>query len=87
MAEQIATWLLLALGAYLAIGVLFAIPFLKSGVAQIDPAAKDGTRGFRILIFPGVVALWPLLLKRWRNESNEPPEERGAHRQGSGGNA
>lgn len=87
MAAQIATWMLLALAVYLAIGVLFAVPFLLKGVQQIDAAAKEGTKGFRVLIFPGVVALWPLLWKRWRGGSGEPPEERAAHRQRAGGSA
>ena len=30
--------------------------------------------------FSGLVALWPLLLRRWLKEISEPPEERNAHR-------
>lgn len=78
MALQVATWLLSALGVYLAIGVLFALPFLRFGVQRIDPTAEHGTLGFRLLILPGTVALWPLLALRLR--SGKQPEERGAHR-------
>ena len=85
MALEIATWVLRLIGVYLAAGLLFAPPFLFSGVRRIDPAASEGTTGFRLLILPGVVALWPLLLTRWVRGVSQPPEERGAHRQPAGG--
>jgi len=54
------------LGLYLLVGLLFAVPFVLRGVNRIDPVARKGTWGFRLIILPGVVALWPLLLNRWR---------------------
>lgn len=72
-------------GAYLAVGLLFAIAFAWRGCQRIDPAAKDGTIGFRILIVPGAAALWPLLLWRWVSGVREPPVERNAHRDNSRG--
>ena len=80
MGITIATWAVRVLGIYVLIGVLFAIPFLLKGVSQIDPVAKDATRGFRIIILPGVIALWPLLLRRWLGGQKHPPEECNAHR-------
>ena len=71
---------LLVFGVYALIGFLFAFPFVLTGVKQIDPAAKGGTWGFRILIFPGAAAFWPLLLKRWVSGVKSPPEEHNAHR-------
>lgn len=61
LAEMIA----LVLVVYAGLGVLFAIPFVLRGAGAIDPAAKLGTRGFRLLIVPGSAALWPWLLTRW----------------------
>ena len=52
-------------GAYAAAGVLFAAAFVTWGVQRVDPAAKGAPLGFRLLIFPGCAALWPLLLGRW----------------------
>jgi hypothetical protein len=72
--------ILAALGAYLACGLLFAIPFVLTGVKRIDPHAKPGTWGFRMLILPGTVFLWPLLLRRCLRGAHEPPTERNAHR-------
>lgn len=65
---------------YVALGVLFALAFVTRGVGRLDPSAKKGTIGFRLIIFPGVVALWPILAKRWYKGMNEPPEEETPHR-------
>ena len=51
---------------YLVIGGLFAVPFVVRGAGRIDEAAHVGTWGFRVLILPGTVLLWPLLARRWR---------------------
>jgi hypothetical protein len=77
---MIAVIFLTLLAAYLACGLLFAIPFALVGVKRIDPHAAHGTWGFRVLIIPGATAFWPLLLKRWLGGTGHPPEERNAHR-------
>ena len=53
------------LTAYAAVGAAFAIAFVTKGVSQVDPAAKGASVSFRLIILPGVSALWPLLLFRW----------------------
>jgi hypothetical protein len=60
-----AVWFVNALAAYAAIGLLFAAAFLPAGISQVDPASKGSGIGFRLIILPGVAALWPLMLKRW----------------------
>jgi hypothetical protein len=60
MAEMI----VLALGAYLAIGVVFALWYAVHGIARFDAAAVGTGWGFRLLIVPGAAALWPFLLMR-----------------------
>lgn len=57
-------FILLTLGGYLAVGMVFAVWFALSGAARLDPVARAGTPGFRALILPGACALWPLLLRR-----------------------
>ncbi|OEK01943.1 hypothetical protein BFP97_10625 [Roseivirga sp. 4D4] len=64
MIEVIATILLIALGIYILIGIVFYFPFIKNGVRKIDEGVKDAPRFMKILIFPGTVALWPILLKK-----------------------
>ena len=58
---------------YLALGVLFAIPFAWRWVARLDPSAATGTRGFRLLLLPGSAALWPWLLVRLLRSAEEAP--------------
>ena len=70
----------LAAGAYVAAGVLFALAFVTWGVSRVDPVAREGTSGFRLIILPGVTALWPLLAIRWAVGSMHPPTEVTAHR-------
>jgi hypothetical protein len=65
---------------YFAIGLLFALLFVWRGAAVIDPAAREGTFGFRLLILPASALLWPLLLRRWIRRA-QPPLERNAHRE------
>jgi hypothetical protein len=52
-------------GAYLGIGSIVTVPLVLSGIGRIDPAAKAAPWSFRVLVVPGVVAFWPLLLRRW----------------------
>lgn len=56
---------LIALAAYAPIGVAWGFAFVWRGVERIDPAARGGGWGFRLLIWPGAAALWPLLASRW----------------------
>ena len=64
---------------YLLIGIVFAIVFVLRGVGVVDPVAREGTRGFKLLILPGCAAFWPWLLIRWL-KGETPKDERNAHR-------
>lgn len=65
MRVETAQWILSVVAAYLGIGIAFAAAFLHAGAGRVDPAAAAGSRGFRWVISPGVVALWPFLAIRW----------------------
>lgn len=80
MSIEFARLLVGAAGLYLAAGVVFGVAFVPFGVGRIDPAAKGAPLGFRLLIAPGAVALWPYLLARWAAGAKAPPEESNAHR-------
>lgn len=67
-------------GLYAAAGAIFAVPFLMRGVTRIDPAGAGSPWTFRLLIAPGTVIFWPLLLLRWAAGSIAPPVESTAHR-------
>jgi len=68
------------LSLYVALGIVFAVAFVSVGVKRTDSQAVGTGVGFRILIFPGSVAFWPLLLGRWARGKAEPPLERNPHR-------
>lgn len=55
----------LALGAYLGIGAIIGILFLVFAAAKLDDAVKDASVFFRLMIFPGCVAVWPYIVLRW----------------------
>ena len=50
---------------YLVLGLLFVIPFLVKGLTKVDEGAHGGTIGFKIIIIPGVIVFWPVLLSKW----------------------
>jgi hypothetical protein len=54
---------------YALIGVLFAVPFVVFGVGQVDSAAIGAPIGFRLMILPGTIALWPIMARQWRTAS------------------
>jgi hypothetical protein len=64
MTANVAHGLLDALAIYAAIGTLVGLPLVIFGLGRIDPATKDAPPVFRVLIFPGVVALWPFFVAR-----------------------
>ena len=46
------------------VGVCVAAGFLTFGVGQIDEDAQDALT-FRILLVPGIMVIWPLVVWRW----------------------
>ena len=61
--------LLIIAAIYLLGGVLFVIPFLMKGLNEIDEGAHDSTIGFKIIIIPGVIVFWPVLLSKWMKKT------------------
>lgn len=53
------------LGLYLALGVILLAPFHHSALPRIDESARDASWGFRVVVSPGLVALWPIILWKW----------------------
>jgi hypothetical protein len=41
------------------------IPFIIKGVDVVDEGARGSGIGFRIIIIPGVIVFWVVLLKKW----------------------
>ena len=60
-----------AVGAYAFGGVLFAIIYLSFALRRVDPGAAESPLRVKILLVPGVVALWPILLLQWLASSRD----------------
>lgn len=68
-----ASLLLSAMTVWLWIGGAVALVFLTWGVDRIDEDAR-GAYVFRLLLIPGILLLWPLVLWRWwRIEAQAAP--------------
>jgi hypothetical protein len=61
--DTAATALLAGLAVYLAAGLAVGVAFVVSGVTAVQPAPV--TAGARVLLLPGAVVLWPVVLSRW----------------------
>ncbi len=79
MSEQVARAILFAAYSYLSAGVIAAF-IITLGLSRIDSEAKGAGLAFRAIIFPGIVALWPMLLKRYLRGSGEAPVQEDPHR-------
>lgn len=53
---------LTALGIYFFIGILFGLYFIFSSAPKIDPLLASSKKMVRLLLMPGVVITWPILL-------------------------
>ena len=62
---SVAHVILACFAAYGAAGLPFAVAFVTVGIGRIDHAARGAPLGFRLIILPASVALWPLLLAKW----------------------
>jgi hypothetical protein len=80
LATHLAHVLVMIAGAWMAIGFVFALAFAAVGVGRVDHEARSAGIGFRALILPATIALWPLLALRWMRASGEPAPECNAHR-------
>ena len=80
MLEIFAKATVYTMAIYASVGLLFAMPFAWFGVQRVDSEAQGSGVGFRLLILPGVAALWPMLFYRWGRGIVEPPVEKNPHR-------
>lgn len=59
------TIILLLAAVYLLLGLVFAIAFVINGVTLVDEGARNTGIAFRLIIIPGCILLWPVMLKKW----------------------
>lgn len=63
--QIIVTIILIAGAVYLSGGALFTVIFLLRGLNKVDERTHGSTAGFKIIIIPGCIVLWPVLLGKW----------------------
>ena len=63
--ESIAIIFVYLLYIYFGIGLVFMVFFLAKGIEKIDASVKGSSFRFRLLMVPGIVAFWPILLQKW----------------------
>jgi hypothetical protein len=80
MLEIFAKAIVYTMALYVGLGLVFAVPFVWSGVQRLDSEAQGSGIGFRLLILPGVAVFWPMFLDRWRRGITEPNVETNPHR-------
>jgi len=54
--------LLVALAAYTALGLVASVWLLTLGLVRTNPSLSNSPKLVRLILLPGCVALWPLLL-------------------------
>jgi hypothetical protein len=59
--------ILLLVGLYMGVGLLFGLAFIFWGVERLDHATKGTSWLFRLILLPGSIALWPWLTRGWIN--------------------
>lgn len=72
MDEPVALLILQIAGAYLAAGLAIGLGFISLGIGKIDPGAKAMPLRVRLVLLPGTVALWPLMLAKWVRQAKPP---------------
>jgi len=80
----VATWLVHLVYAYVTIGFVLLPWWHLRGLKKLDLTAGKGPRGFRLLISPGLVALWPWLIRRAARHHGHPTAENNPHRRAAG---
>jgi len=65
MLVAVVSLVFIVLAVYIIAGIIFTIFFQVKGLSKIDEGVHGSTIGFRIIIIPGCIVFWPVLLKKW----------------------
>lgn len=58
---------------YLSLGAMFSIPFLVTWIHRLHEATHESGLAFKLMILPGCIIFWPVLLKKyWKSNSAKP---------------
>jgi hypothetical protein len=79
MALRVAQVVATVVEGYALVGLVFSVLFLPRGILRVDERLRASPVTVRVLLLPGVAALWPLFAWRWI-AGTPIPIERNAHR-------
>ncbi len=71
----LATLALYGSALYAVLGVCVALAFVVLGVTRVLPQPATVTIPARVLLFPGAVVLWPVVVRRWLQAARSGPRE------------
>jgi hypothetical protein len=60
---------------YLLLGLLFYVAFIAKGIARVDESVEGSPKLFFLLLLPGTLALWPVLLIKWIRAIKHPDHD------------
>jgi hypothetical protein len=75
MTEAIATWIWIGVGGYALAGLVVAVLLMAGGFRAFDATAAASPWRFKLMIAPGLIALWPVLVARlagWTPAEDRP---------------
>lgn len=49
---------------YILTGIIFSVPFLTKWIDLIDGAAEESPWTFKLMILPGCIVFWPVLMQK-----------------------
>lgn len=70
--QLVVSFLLLAVGVYSIVGIAVAGWLLSGRLAALDAGMAEAGWAARLILVPGIVALWPLVLQRWTTRTTSP---------------
>lgn len=74
MPETLAIFIWAAIGIYALFGAIVALWLAVAGLGRFDQNAAAAPAPIKLLWLPGMIALWPLVLRRAFGAT--PPEDR-----------
>ena len=66
--EAIVYLILRLVGIYLVLGVLFSFLFFWKGKVRVDESTEGMSLATKLLLFPGMCALWIVFFPKWINQ-------------------
>ena len=64
--EVVLNYVFAIIGIYFLLGFLFYLVFVFKWAAEMDENFRGSGFGFKLLILPGILALWPVLFAKWK---------------------